>query len=233
MKTKLVIIALLLINLVNAQAQNEVVKHYEIDVLANFWTPSSSHMKASNSVTQVHIDNYYAQEGGISGYGTSIAPALKLTYYFNNTLGISLGFYPLIMDNELNVQKTDTSFSSYENQASIANFTLGIAGKIPSTSAMNIYYGAGINFIPNYDLEMKVKTESSNPRDLEASDVALGLYLNTGFNIKLNKFLSLKTGLEYSFIPRELEYNNGEGVTIYEKTNLGGVGLHTGLVFKF
>ena len=89
MKTKLTIIAFFLI-IGNAHAQDENLKHFEIDVSVNFWTPSSTHMKATNSVTQVHIDDNYTSYGGISGYGTSIAPVLNLTYYFKNNLGIVL-----------------------------------------------------------------------------------------------------------------------------------------------
>lgn len=44
-------------------------------------------MKATNSITQVHIDDNYTSNGGINGYGTSIAPALNVTYYFKNNLG--------------------------------------------------------------------------------------------------------------------------------------------------
>ncbi|MEA1874534.1 MAG: OmpW family outer membrane protein, partial [Bacteroidota bacterium] len=232
MKTKLTIIAILL-TIANAYAQDENFKRFEIDASANFWTPLSTHMKATNSVTQVHIDDNYTNYGGISGYGTSIAPTLNLTYYFKNNLGISLGFYPLIMDNKLQVIETDSTFSNYENEASVVNFTLGLSGRMPTSPAFNLFYGFGINFVPNYDLIMQVSTESSDPSDLEAIDLALGFYFKTGIKIKLYKFISLKTGIEYSFIPSELEYTNNEGVKINEKTNLGGLGLQTGLSFNF
>lgn len=232
MKTKFTIIAIL-ITITCAQAQNEKIKHFEIDVSANFWTPSSTHLKATNSVTQIYIDDNYTNYGGISGYGTSIAPTLNLTYYLKNDLGISLGFYPLIMDNKLHVLKTDSTFSNYENEASIVNFTLGLSGRMPTSSSFNLFYGFGINFVPNYSLVMTSLTESSNPRDLEANSLALGFYFKTGIKIKLYKFISLKTGIEYSFIPSELEYTNNESVKIKEKTNLGGLGLQTGLSFNF
>jgi outer membrane protein W len=234
MKVYFVIVFILLLNFnVNAQANDNKVRHFEIDVLANFWTPTSTHLKATNSVMQIHIDEYYAQTGGISGYGTSVAPKVNLTYYFKNNVGMSLGFYPLIMQNELNVKETDTTFVSYTNQSTIINFTLGFAGQTASTSKINFYYGFGINFIPSYDFEMKVHTESVNPKDLEASDIALGGYIKSGIKIKLNNFISFKTGIDYSFVPRELEYNNGDGVVMYEKTNLGGIGLNTGFSFSF
>jgi outer membrane protein W len=228
MKTKLTIIAFFLI-IGNAHAQDENLKHFEIDVSVNFWTPSSTHMKATNSVTQIHINDNYISNGGISGYGTSIAPKIDMTYYFNNCLGISLGFYPLIMDNKLNIQKTDTSFVNYENEAFIANFTLGFAGKIPTSTIMTLYYGFGFNFVANYDLEKK----ASKQLDIEANDMTGGLYLKMGIKIKLYKFLSLISGIEYSFIPSKLEYTNSEGVKINEKTDLGGLGLQTGLSFNF
>jgi len=232
MKTKLTIIAILL-TIATVHAQNENFKHFEIDASINFWTPSSIHMKATNSVTQMHIDDNYTSDGGINGYGTSTAPALNLTYYFKNNLGISLGFYPLIMDNKLHVLETDSTFSNYENEAAIINFTLGLSGRMLTSSAFSLYYGFGINFVPNYDLMMTLSTESSDPSDLEAIDSALGFYLKSGIKIKLYKFISLKAGFEYSFIPSELEYTNSEGVKINEKTNLGGLGVQTGLSFNF
>ena len=232
MKTKITIIAFFFF-IGSVHAQNENFKHFEIDVSVNFWTPSSTHMKATNSVTQVHIDDNYTNYGRISGYGTSIAPTFILTYYFKNNLGISLGFYPLIMDNKLHIQKTDTSFSNYENEASIANLTLGLAGRMPISTTFRLFYGFGINFVPNYDLMMTSSTENSDPSDLQANDLALGFYLKTGVKIKLYKFIYLNAGIEYSFIPLELEYTNSEGVKINEKTNLGGLGLQIGLSFNF
>lgn len=232
MKVKLTIIAIIL-TVANIYAQNEKFKHFEIDASVNFWTPLSSHMKATNSVTQYAIDGNYTSYGGISGYGNSIAPTLNLTYYFKNNLGISLGFYPLIMDNKLSVIETDSTFSSYENEGSIVNFTLGLSGRIPASSAFNLFYGFGVNFVPNYDLMMTYSNQSSDPSDIEAIGLALGFYFKTGIRIKLSKFISLKTGIQYSYIPSELEYTNNGGTEIKEKTNLGGMGLQTGLSFNF
>jgi len=232
MKTKLTLLAVL-ISIASVQAQTENYKHFEINASVNFWTPSSIHMKAANSVTQVHVGDNYTSYGGISGYGTSIAPALNLTYYFKNNLGISLGFYPLIMDNKLHVLETDSTFSNYENEGSIVNLTLGLSGRMSTSSAFSLFYGFGINFVPNYYLMMTLSTESSDPSDLEAIDLAFGFYLKSGIKIRLYKFISLKAGIEYNFIPSELEYTNSEGVKINEKTNLGGLGIQTGLSFNF
>lgn len=232
MKTKLTIIVILLF-IVNIYSQNENFKHFEIDASVNFWSPLSAHMKASNSVTQVKIEDDYTSSGGISGYGTSIAPTLNISYYFKNNLGISLGFYPLIMDNELHILETDTTNSNYENEGIIINLTLGMSGRMYASSAYSLYYGFGINFVPHYDLMMTYSTESYDPSDLEVIDIAFGFYFKTGIKIKLCKFMALKAGIEYSFIPSELEYTNSEGVKINEKTNLGGLGIQTGLSFNF
>ena len=44
----------------------------------------------------------------------------------------------------------------------------------------------------------------------------------------------MRAEIEYSFIPVELEYTNGEGsAKINEKTNLGGIGIEAGLSFDF
>ncbi len=232
MKTKLTIIAILFF-IVNVNAQTEKLKRFDIDASINFWTPSSSHLKAVNSITQYQIGDNYYNSGGISGYGTSVAPIINITYRLKNTLGLSLGFYPVISDNELNIQKTDTTFSNFENTAAIMNFTLGINGKISTVSVLNFYYGFGVNFVPNYDFMIHVSTESGTPSDLEANDLAVGFYFNSGINVKLYKFLYFRTGIKYSFVPAELEYTNSDGVKYNEKTNIGGIGLHAGFSVSF
>ncbi|HUX55288.1 MAG TPA: OmpW family outer membrane protein [Williamwhitmania sp.] len=233
MKTKLTIIAVLL-TVANVHAQTENFKHFEVDASINFWTPSSLHMKATNSVTQVNVNNNYTSSGGINGYGTSVAPALNLTYYFKNNLGISLGVSPIIMDNKLHVVETDSTFSNYENEASIIIFTLGLSGRIPTSSPFSLNYGFGINFVPAYDLMMTLSTESSDPPDMEATGMAVGVYFNAGAKIKITNSIYFNTALAYSFIPVELEYTNGEhSAKINEKTNLGGLALQTGLSYSF
>ena len=137
------------------------------------------------------------------------------------------------MDNKLQVLETESTYSNYENEGSIVNLTLGLSGRMSTSSPFSLFYGFGINFVPNYDLMMTSSTESSDPSDFEAIDIAFGFYLKSGMKIRLYKFISLKAGIEYSFIPSKLEYTNSEGVKYNEKTELGGLGLQTGLSFNF
>lgn len=234
MKTKFFIIgSLFLFSGLISNAQSEKFKHFEADLAVNFWSPFSTHLKKTNSYTQIEYDGNYLNTGNISGYGTSLAPKFNFTYRFKNNLGVSLGFYPVITDNELDVYKTDTTFSNYENTSSIINFTIGLSGYFSTNSAVGIYYGFGFNFVPNYDFMMHVVTESSSPSDLEANNIAGGPYFNTGIKIKLYKFIWFNAGTEFSFLPAELEYANSEGVTYNEQTNIGGLGLQAGFSFVF
>jgi outer membrane protein W len=232
MKAKIIIIAIVT-TISGLYAQNEDFKRIEFDASLNFWTPSSTHMKGSNSVTQVYANNSYMSYGGINGYGSSFAPTFNLTYFFKNNIGISLGFYPLSMDNELKVKTTDTTFSNYENYASISNLKLGITGRMSTSTSFNFYYGFGINFIPNYDLMITSSNESVDPADIEAIDSAVGFYLRTGLKTKIYKSLYLNTSAEYTYIPTELEYNSTDNVIINEKTNLGGLSIQIGLSYSF
>lgn len=234
MKTKLTFLAVL-ISIATVKAQTADNKHFEISAAVNFWTPTSLHLKSSNSVTQyAYPDGTYLSSGAISGFGPSLAPGLTIKYSFSNKVGLALGFYMVNMDNELSVQKTDTTFSSYENIAIIPNFTLGVTGKFLTSEILQLFYETGVNFIPGYDLEMQYSDESSDPPDMNADGVALGVYCKTGANIKLSKSLNFKTALLYSYIPTELEYTNFEGsAKINEKSNLGGIALETGLSFSF
>jgi len=234
MKIKLTVITIL-ISFTSLSAQTEKLKHFEINASVNFWTPTSLHLKTSNSVTQYsYPDGTYVSTRALSGFGTSLAPGLNVTYYFNNKIGISLGFHMVHMDNELSVQETDSTFSRYENIADIPNFTLGVTGKLLTSESFQLFYETGINFISGYGLELQYSDESSDPPDMNADGLALGVYCKTGANIKIVKSLYFKTALMYSYIPTEIEYTNGEAsAKMNEKTNLGGICLETGLSFNF
>jgi len=143
----------------------------------------------------------------------------KMTNFFNENIGLSLGLNMVNLDNKLRIQKTDTSFDSYENLALIPNITLGISGKIFNSQSLHFYYETGINFVPGYSLEMQYANQSSDPPDLNAEGMALGVYGTTGVNLKLSNLLYFQTALSYSFIPVELEYTNWEkSAKIDEKT---------------
>ena len=146
MKTKFAIIAILFA-ITSVSAQNEKHKRFEIDVSANFWTPSSQHLKATNSIIQEFVDDNYQSTGVIGGYGNSIAPDIDLTYYIKNNLGVTLGFTPLFMNNEMEIQETEITSSIYENTGSIINFTLGLTGTISNSSNIRLFYGFGLNFV--------------------------------------------------------------------------------------
>ena len=234
MKTKLTIFAVLIL-IASVQAQNEKIKHFEISASVIFWTPTSAHLKATNSVTQyAYPDGSYSTSETFNGYGNTFAPKINFKYYFNENIGLSLGLYMVHMDHELRIQKTDTTFASYENLAEIPNITLGISGKILNSESFHFFYETGINFVPAYGFEMQYADQSSDPPDLDAEGMALGVYGITGVNFKLTNLLYFHTALSYSFIPVELEYTNWDKtVKINEKTNLGGLGLQMGLSFNF
>ena len=234
MKIKLTVIAIL-VSFASLSAQTEKFKHFEISASVNFWTPTSLHLKNSSSVTQyAYPGGSYVSTGALSGFGTSLAPGLDMKYYFNNKIGMALGFYMVHMDNELSVMETDSTFSSYENIAGIPNFTLGVTGRLLNSESLQLFYETGINFVPGYGLELQYSDESSDPPDMNADGVALGVYGKAGATIKIVKSLSFNTALTYSFIPAEIEYTNSEAsAKLTEKTNLGGIGLQTGLSFGF
>ncbi len=235
MKLKFIIIALFLSVTTSAISQIEKIQHFRISTSVIFWTPTDLHLKNSNSVTQYMYPNgSYFTFGGLSGFGTSVAPQLNIKYYFNNKVGISMGFYMVHMDNELSFQETDTTFTNFENYADIPNFTLGISGEFSNNEPFRLFYETGINFIPGYSLELKYSDESSDPEDMDAEGLALGVYFKTGVNIKIRKFLYFNTAFMYSFIPSEIEYTNSSATAKTNvKTNFGGIGLQTGLSFKF
>ena len=234
MKTKLIILVLFIF-IGKVQAQEKSFKHFDVGLSVIFWTPTSLHINSSNSVTQyAYPDGSYISTGGISGYGTSLAPVLDVKYYFNKNVGVSLGFYFVHLDNDLYIKETDSTFSSFENMADIPNFTLGITGKLLASNSVRLFYETGLDLIPNYGLEMKYSDETNYPPDMDADGAALGVYCEIGTSFRIIKSLYFNSTFMYSFIPVEVEYTNSNSTAKTNvKTNLGGIGLYTGMSFNF
>ena len=234
MKTKLAFL-LFLATLDTACAQDEQASRFAVEASAIFWSPTALHLKKTNSITQIkYPDGTYISSGVLSGYGTSLAPNLNLSYYFSRNLGLTVGLHLVHMDNELTVYETDSTFSSYENLADIPNITLGLAGRVFPAESLSLFYEAGLDFIPGYMLEMQFASESADPPDLDATGLALGVYARTGARIRIARVLLVKTALIYSFVPLGLEYTNSENnVKINTDSNLGGIGFEVGLSFSF
>ena len=104
---------------------------------------------------------------------------------------------------------------------------------MPSES-MEIFYEAGIDFVPGYGLEMQYSTENSDPPDMNADGMAMGVYGKTGASFKMFNSFYFNTSLMYSYIPTEIEYTNSEGSAKTNlSSNLGGFGLETGISYHF
>jgi len=234
MRTKLVI-AFMLISIFSVKAQTEEFNHFEVGLSALFWSPTSLHLKSSNNITSIQpqVGNAYSM-GSMSGYGPGIAAMLNAKYYFNENIGIAFSIQMLHLLNELQVNTTDTSFEEYGNEATLPFINLGLAGKISTNSPIKPFYELGISFCPGYGFEKRYKTNLYNPQDFNAEGVAIGLYLASGINIKLSKSLYFNTAAYYSFIPATLDYTQtSDGVSFTEETNIGGIGIQTGLIFNF
>ena len=234
MKVKLIVISILM-SVVGINAQTNDFKHFEVTASVNFWTPSGLHFKASDNVTQyLYPDGTYYTEGVLTGYGTSLAPGFNIKYYFQDNFGLSLGFYMVHMDKELSITKTDTTFSNYENIAEIPNFTLGLTGRYIPSEYLEIFYEVGIDFVSGYGLEMQYSDNSSDPPDMNADGLALGVYAKTGAGFKLFSAFYFNTSLIYSYIPTEIEYTNTEkNAKTNLSTNLGGFAIEAGISFHF
>jgi len=235
MKTKLSIITMTLLLITNLHAQDNKQSHFELKASAVFWTPLSAHLIATNNTTQyAYPGGNYISFASFSGYGNSLAPSLKLNYFFNDNLGISIGLNLVNLDNKLFVQETDSTFSSSENIAMIPNIMIGIAGNARFSKLLTLFYDSGIDFIPGYGFEKQYATATANPEDMNADGNALGIYIDSGIKIRLAGSLSFNTGFQYSFIPATLSYSNtSQTAKIDVETNLGGIGLQSGISFAF
>ncbi len=187
-------LVLILFGIYSAKAQNEQFNHFEVGLSALFWSPTSLHLKSSNTTTSIQppVGDAYSM-GAMNGYGPGVAAILKAKYYFNENIGIAFSIQMLHLLNELTVNTTDTSFEEYGNEAILPFINLGLAGKINNHSPIKPFYELGVTFCPGYGFEKRYKTNLSNPQDFNAEGVAIGLYLASGVNIKLSKSLYFNT----------------------------------------
>ena len=225
---KQILILAFLIFFTSIYAQNEQKTRattLEIDTSILFWSPSSSHMQSNNSVAQLNT----LDEGFLIGYGSAVYPSLNFVMYSKTTnIGPSIGYSQLHMDNEFTTQ--DNNY--FRNVATINTFQIGINGRLKSSTIFELYCGFGIDLF-KYKIKMEYLYENGDNAELSESNIAFGLFLKTGMKIQLYKFISMKAGIEYSYIPEEIEYSNLNDFANNVKvdTNLGGIGLQIGLTF--
>ncbi len=219
-------------------AQSEKSKRLEIGVNALFWTPYDSHMKATNTLLEADSKTSYIKPMPyFDGYGSCIAPSFHINYYFKNYLGISLGFDYLHIINHLEFEDAASIASGetnvFHNEAKIFNIKLGYTGQSKDTSVIHIYYGVGFNFTPSYSLLYGQQHYFEQPA-YTTQDIAFGLYVNAGIQIRLFRFTYLSMGMEYTYIPKNTLYIASSGTSQFEeKTNLGGIAGQLGIVVKF
>ena len=228
---KAVTLLLFILITANMFAQSQKINHLEIGASALFWSPSAEHMRAINTLLEADLQNAHNDPiPDLAGFGSCIAPSFYLNYYFKNFLGISVGFDYLVLINHLEYDDAFTQYTgrvnTFHNEAHISNLKLGYAGQSRDYSLIHLYYGIGFNYTP-YLLELNTAQNRYEQPSYSAQGYAVGLYINSGMQIKLFKFTYLNFGMEYTYIPETVQYP-------YEvKTNLGGIAGQVGIAVKF
>ncbi len=236
MKNLIFIIAFL--TSISSFSQENNIKHFEISVSALFWTPTSTHMKATNSLMSIiPPDSYTSSDADVIGYGSCIAPKIQTNYFFKNYLGLSFGLNYLSIQNYLEFTDASTPITGetnkFHNEAKILNLQLGYAGQTNDYARIHIYYGAGVNYTPYYSLKHNTEINTNEFPSYSAEAWAIGAYINAGMQIKIFPFIYFTMGLEYSYIPHTLKYTSFGATDHEEKTDLGGIAGQIGLSFKF
>ena len=124
----------------------------------------------------------------------------------------------------------------YKNTASINNLRLGLSGRVYEKSRFGFIFSTGINYVASYDMKMDHGGAGLDPSYLHSTGTCIGVYFNTGINIKIYKGLYFATQFDYTYIPTELTYTYSDAtldLIQIEQTNLGGLGLQMGLGFQF
>ena len=234
--TKTLTIFLFVLVSFSVLAQNQNINHLEIGANALFWTPTAEHLQASNTLIRAHSQSPYINAiPNLQGYGACIAPSFHINYYFQNFLGVSLGFDYLNLVNHLeyydSYNQASGDVNTFHNEAQIFNLKLGYAGQSLDYSLIHLYYGIGLNYT-HYLLELNTTPNIIEQRPYSAHNFAFGLYINSGMQIKLFKFIYLNLGMEYTYIPKTVQYSALPKGEFEVKTNLGGVAGQLGIAIK-
>lgn len=230
MKKLAITIFILTFALVNGFAQDNKTKHFEVDAMVGMHSYSSSFFHAINSVTWIQDPASNFTE--FSGYGKSMLPAINVSYFFNNNIGVTAGFLAITAENDLYVD--DGTETNYDYSADQYNVNLGITGRIHfQESPFSIHMGSGF-VVGDFDISESF-TNNSGGTYLTGNDAGIGYYGSAAFHIKIISFLSFKSELVYSFIPAEITLYGSDGNIEQNVSNLnvGGVALKTGLSFQF
>jgi hypothetical protein len=211
-------------------SQDEKTKHFEVDAMLGMHSYSNAFFHAINSVTWIQDPSSNMTE--FSGYGKSIQPAVNISYFFKNSIGVTAGLLVISAENDLYVD--DGSGSNYDFSADQYNVSFGVAGRIHSNgSPFSIQMGSGL-VVANFDISESF-TNNNGGTYLAGNDVGLGYYGSGAFRIRILSFLSFKTELAYSFIPAEITLYGSDGniEQNINNLNIGGMAIKTGLSFQF
>lgn len=223
---KLIVIFVFTCFVLQLQAQNDSLKHFEISTSLILWTPTSSYLQNKNEVDNTTFAFPF------TGYGTNIVPTINASYFFNKAFGVTIA-YGYCKINNNNEKQNESRYYNYSRLKKFTSNTIriGISSKLLNPNRFYLYYGVGVT-LADYNMEMDYSNEN-----FIAKGNDLGVYFKTGAGIRLLKFISITVGFDYSYIPSNIEYNwlgshpNLESVKVYQKTNLGGIGLSLGLSF--
>ena len=230
---KILLSIVLLLFFLNAHSKDSTdvrIKHFEVNTSALVWTPLSNKLKAYNYLIVIESPNGVKSSAPmIFGYGGTISPKIEFAYTYNPYWGVSLGLNILMLKNELSYTSDSSPIHTMyaEITGRLLNLQLGYYGKSYFPGRVNLFYGAGMNFLINYHFEMDSNIE------FVASDVVytgsvVGVYSQVGLNVKITNNLFLKTGMEYSYIPSNKYENN-----FPKGTNFGGIAGQIGLSYNF
>lgn len=228
MKQITIIFLVIILATSNGFAQNEKTKHFEVDVMMGMHQYSSSFLHAINSVTWYHNPDGNTQQ--FSGFGTSMMPAFKVSYFFTNNIGVSIGYSPIIAEHSLYVENTGNFYNRIEQN----NLSIGVIGKINSQETpISINFGTGFIIAP-FEISKHLEVDPGGFY-LDGSSTGAGLYGMASFQIKILSFLQFKTGFDYSFIPTDINlYDSDQDIEQnIENLNIGGFTIKTGLSFNY
>ena len=171
----------------------------------------------------------------VTGFGTGGNLNISIHHYFS-AVGIRLrsGITILRQDVDLALAP-DGDRLAYDNTLDIIPVELSLVYKIDFENSKVIpYFGTGLGFYYG-SMETKIMPENAQRTWNAASAISGGITFYSGIFIPIyfDLLLNLDIGYHVALGNWELEDQDDQTVTRYERLNTGGISFNIGLAFRF
>jgi outer membrane protein W len=171
----------------------------------------------------------------VTGFGTGGDLNISIHHYFS-AVGIRLRSGVTILRQNVDLALApDGDRLAYDNTLDIVPVELSLVYKIDFENSKVVpYLGTGLGFYYG-SMETKIMPENGQRTWNAASAISGGITSYSGIYIPIyfDLLLNVEVGYNFALGNWELEDQDDQTVTKYEKLNTGGISFNIGLAFRF